>query len=164
MNRDQWATCLNPEHLPGGWGGKWDDVEVCSGFYQPGAAFSSSLGLCVYVGKLGLSQGLKLRLRGCPAHMFTQHGVEEFTWQAVSRFWSCNRKSEPQAGLQRAQPPNSTEPNSLSHTHPYPRLPRNPHLYESRVWALWWCLLEMDISRKLGWEVIMSASLRLECF
>lgn len=48
--------------------------------------------------------------------MFTQHGVEQFTRQAASRFWSCNRKSEPQAGLQRAQPPNSTEPSSLCHT------------------------------------------------
>lgn len=112
-------TCL------GGGGHTWDDVEVCSGFYQLGAAFSASLALCVDVGKLGLSQGLKLRLRGCPAHMFTQHGVEEFTWQAVSRFWSCNRKSEPQAGLQRAQPPNSTEPSSLCHT-PLSEAPQEP--------------------------------------
>lgn len=124
LNCEPWPMSHLPEPWTpalGGEGHMRDDVEVCSGFYQLGAAFSTSLALCVYVGKLGLSQGLKLRLRGCPAHMFTQHGVEEFTWQAVSRFWSRNRKSEPQAGLQRARPPNS----SLCHP-PLSEAPQEP--------------------------------------
>lgn len=73
-------------------------VRWCRGlhrFLSAGCSFSASLALCVYVEKLGLSQGLELQLRGCPAHMFTQHGVEEFTRQAVSRFWSRNRKMNP---------------------------------------------------------------------
>lgn len=64
-------------------------------FLSAGCSFSASLASCVYVEKLGLSQGLKLQLRGCPTPMFTQHGVEEFTQQAVSRFWSRNRKMNP---------------------------------------------------------------------
>lgn len=43
-------------------------------------------GLVCLPEKLGLCEGLKLPLRGCPPHMFTPRGVEEFTRQAGSRF------------------------------------------------------------------------------